>query len=246
MSSEASALLLRDLVREPDNALLDEIYQRIMVPAFREEEREPLESIRQQVEDPRTLRMLAYFDADSNPVAVITSDWYTRSGVVLIGYLAVRQDLRGQGVGTDLCLRAVSQWKTELNPVLAVAEVEDPRYFKSSPSTGDPEARVRLYERLGGRIIAVPYFQPSVAKDMPRVHHLMLMAFAANGELLSDVAVESVPTAPIGVFLEEYIEAAEGPGSLADPEFLELKRRVLSTPEVPLLGAEELDRLPTF
>jgi GNAT superfamily N-acetyltransferase len=244
-----SSLVLRDLVAEPDDALFSAVYDRVLVPAFAVGELEPLEVIRAQVTDPRhILRMLACFGADAEPVAVITSDWYSRSGVMLIGYLAVRPDLRRQGTGTKLIERAVVKWNAELSPALAVAEVEDPRQFQGSDAgdadTGNPADRLRLYESLGARVIGVPYFQPKLSDDLERVHGLMLMAFGVDGRLLGDVKVDSVPTEPIGAFLDEYFEATEGPPPPQDAEFVNLKARVLSTAEAPLLRADELDRLP--
>jgi GNAT superfamily N-acetyltransferase len=240
--------VLRDLVAEPDDALLSAVYDRVLTPSFAVGELEPLDVIRAQVTDPRhILRMLAYFGPDGAPVAVMTCDWYERSAVMLVGYLAVRQDLRRQGTGTRLIEHATRTWTTELSPALTVAEVENPRRVEASADTeetGNPADRLRLYERLGGRIIGVPYFQPRLADDLERVHNLMLMAFGVNGRLLMEVSVDSVPTAPIGVFLDEYFEAAEGPPVPQDAEFLNLKARVLSTPKAPLLTSGELDQLP--
>lgn len=241
---EEDGLILRDLVQEPDDALLSELYRRVLEPAFQTGELEPLEVIRAQIADGRIIRVLAYFGADSEPVAAITSDWYARSEVLLIGYLAVRPDRRGRGIGTRLVADAAAEW-TQLGPVLTVAEAEDPRFYQAS-DTGDPVARLRLYERLGGRIIGVPYFQPKLADDLERVHHMLLMAFGVDSRLLTEVQVLSVPTGPIGVFLEEYFAAAEGPQALRDAEFLKLKEGVLSTPEAPLLRVDELDRLPAL
>jgi predicted N-acetyltransferase YhbS len=237
--------VIRDLVAEPDSALLEKIYRRVLSSAFQADEVESLEEISAQVADGSILRMLAVFDEGGDPIAVITADWYSRGGVLLIGYLAVREDLRGQGIGTSLIYQAVMKWIIDLKPVLGVAEVEDPRYFSIS-STGDPEARLRLYGRLGGRILGVPYFQPSLEEGSQRVHHLMLMAFVVDSTLITETAAESVPAEPIGTFLEDYFEAAEGPQALEDPEFLELKKVVLGLPAVPLLHVNELDRLPAL
>jgi GNAT superfamily N-acetyltransferase len=235
--------VLRDLVSDPDDALLSAVYDQVLKPSFAVGELEPLEIIRGQVTDPRhILRMLAYFGPDGAPVAVMTCDWYKRSAVMLVGYLAVRQDLRRQGTGTRLIEHAARTWTTELSPALSVAEVENPRRVQPS-HTGNPVDRLRLYESLGGRVIGVPYFQPRLADDLERVHNLMLMAFAVNARLLAEVPLDSVPTAPIGVFLDEYFAAAEG-APPTDAEFLNLKARVLSAPKAPLLRAEELDRLP--
>jgi hypothetical protein len=126
-----------------------------------------------------------------------------------------------------------------------VAEVEDPRYFSVS-ETGDPQARLRLYDRLGAKIVGVPYFQPRLEEGANRVQHLMLMAFVLNGAVITESADRSVPTAPVAAFLEDYFAAYEGLEVLQDPEFRRLRDAVASTPQAPLLGADELDRLPVL
>ena len=136
---DMNSFVLRDLVTEPDDALLGRLYHRVLEPALKPGELEPLEVIRQQAADGDILRMQAEIDAESEPLAVITSDWYARSEVLLIGYLAVREDLRGRGIGTKLIEAAASKWIIDPCPALAVAEVEDPRYFQPS-DTGDPVA----------------------------------------------------------------------------------------------------------
>jgi GNAT superfamily N-acetyltransferase len=245
--AEVDGFVIHDLVAEPDDVLLSAVYDRVLKPSFAVSELEPLEVIRDQVTDPRhILRMLAYFGPDGEPVAVMTCDWYARSRVALIGYLAVRPDLRRRGTGTKLIEHATREWAAELSPALGVAEVENPRLYQASDTgdTGNPADRLRLYESLGGRVIGVPYFQPKLSDDLERVHGLMLMAFVVNARPLAEAEADSVPTAPIGVFLDEYFEAAEGPPPPRDAEFLNLKARVLSTPEAPLLTSDELDRLP--
>jgi hypothetical protein len=57
-------------------------------------------------------------------------------------------------------------------------EVEDPRYAQSNPALGDPQARVRFYERLGARALPVPYFQPAFGLAGQRVPRATRLASA--------------------------------------------------------------------
>jgi GNAT superfamily N-acetyltransferase len=231
---------LRDLVRAPDPELLAAVYERVLAPAFDEDELESLEEITEQVADGTRLRMLAALGPGGEPVGAVTSDWYPDAGVLLIGYLAVSAASRGGGVGGRIMSRALAGWTDELRPELCLAEVEDPRFFPVTEH-GDPSARVRFYERLGGRIVALPYFQPRLAADTNRVHHLMLMSL-----LPQSADANQVRTAPLATFLDQYFSSCEGPGVFDEPDFRALRETVLSKPAAELLTGAELDRLPVF
>lgn len=234
---------LRDLVREPDDQLYVTAYNTVLKPAFQADELEPLEVIRDQIIDGSVLQMLVALDESAVPIGVITADWYSRGGVALIGYLAIREDLRGQGLGTTLTKQASERWMTLLKPAITVAEVEDPRYFQAS-SFGDPNARLRLYERLGARIIGLPYFQPRLTPESNRVHHLMLMAFTVGTSPAAEISPAQVPTDPLVKSLEDYFGITEGAEALTDPEFLALKAAYQRKPTAPLLRGTELDQIP--
>lgn len=234
------AIELRDLVREPDAALLAAVYERVLRPAFDEDEVESLAEISDQVAEGTRLRMLAAVDPSGEPLAVVTSDWYPDARVLLIGYLAVSANSRGGGIGGGILSRALADWADELRPELCLAEVEDPRYFPVTEH-GDPRARVRFYERLGGRVVALPYFQPRLAADTQRVQHLMLMSLLPQPD-----GADRVSTAPIALFLDGYFASCEGPEVFDEPDFRALREQVLREPTVELLSGAELDRLPVF
>lgn len=235
-----SAFELRDLVREPDPALLAAVYERVLAPAFDQDEIESLEEIGEQVAEGTRLRMLAAVGPGGEPLAAVTSDWYPEAGVLLIGYLAVGAGSRGGGMGSGILTRALAGWTEQLRPRLCLAEVEDPRFFPVTEH-GDPRARVRFYERLGGRVVAVPYFQPRLAADSRRVHHLMLMSL-----LPQPAGAGRVPTAPLALFLDQYFSVCEGPQVLDEPEYRALREAVSREPTAELLTGAELDRLPVF
>lgn len=234
------AIELRDLVRQPDSELLAAVYERVLRPAFGDDELESLEEIAKQVEEGTRLRMLAALDPSGEPLAVVTSDWDPEAGVMLIGYLAVSATSRGGGIGGSILSRALAEWSAELKPELCLAEVEDPRHFPVTEH-GDPKARVRFYERLGGSIVAVPYIQPRLGPDTQRVHHMMLMSLLPQPD-----GANRVRTAPIALYLEHYFEDYEGPEVLDEPDFRALRTQVLREPTAELLSGAELDRLPAL
>ena len=104
------------------------------------------------------------------------------------------------------------RWLT--GETLALTELDDPRHHEPDPRHGDPWARLRFYERFGVRVLAAPYFQPSLGEGYGRSYHLLLCRLSARGE--------SAPSAAAGarvrLFLREYFTVCEGEQSLEDPE----------------------------
>ncbi|MBD7997519.1 hypothetical protein [Oerskovia gallyi] len=170
-------------------------------------------------------------------VAGVVGSWSAEARVLLVQYLAIAPGRRGGGIGAALLGAAVSAWLKDLRPVMVLGEVEHPRFHAASEAHGDPEARLRFYARHGGRVLAVPYFQPGNEPGAERVPALLLMTLATE-----DPEATSVPAAPLRTFLREYFEASEG--SLADDAPTRALLDAVSGDRVALLGADDLDRVP--
>ncbi|MFF3066014.1 hypothetical protein ACFVQ3_15825 [Oerskovia sp. NPDC057915] len=170
-------------------------------------------------------------------VAGVVGSWSAEARVLLVQYLAIAPGRRGGGIGAALLGAAVSAWLTNLRPVMVLGEVEHPRFHAASEAHGDPEARLRFYARHGGRVLAVPYFQPGNEPGAERVPALLLMTLATEAP-----EATSVPAAPLRTFLREYFEGSEG--SLADDAPTRALLDALSGDRVALLGVDELDRVP--
>jgi GNAT superfamily N-acetyltransferase len=229
-------LVLRDVVEDFDDQLLSKLYQDVLFPSFSADELESLEDMRRQIQNRTGVQLFAALDATDAPLAAFTAYWYPRSQVLLLGYLAVRSDRRGQGIGTWLTGHVRRILLERLQPLLALAEVEDPHYYAASHQFGDPLARIRLYERLGGRLLSMPYFQPRLRPESERVRNLVLMAFEISPSVLQSIPVgECVTTGVLSEFLEEYFTAAEGPETTSqDEEYLSLRNMISRMPCVPL------------
>ncbi|MFF2623270.1 hypothetical protein [Oerskovia jenensis] len=170
-------------------------------------------------------------------VAGVVGSWSAEARVLLVQYLAIAPGRRGGGIGAALLGAAVSAWLTNLRPVMVLGEVEHPRFHAASEAHGDPEARLRFYARHGGRVLAVPYFQPGNEPGAERVPALLLMTLATESP-----DATSVPAAPLRTFLREYFEGSEG--SLADDAPTRALLDAVSGDRVALLGVDELDRVP--
>jgi GNAT superfamily N-acetyltransferase len=196
-----------------DDRVVSEFYRRILLPHFRADELETEESIVEGLREGGT-RALVARTQEGTIVGGAVCDWFPRSCVLLFSYIAVPAEYRGNGIATQLVAAVRSAWAAELDPRLIVGEVEDPRYFHDT-TFGDPGARVRLYERIGARVLPVPYFQPALRPGRHRVPHLLLMVF---GGAQAPPAARQVDGQIVGRFLVEYFELCEDPLLPEDPD----------------------------
>ncbi len=165
------------------------------------------------------------------------TDWFARSHVLLLSYIAVLSAHRSTGAGAALMAAVSGSGPADLRPALLVAEVEDPRYFASDPAHGDPWARWRFYQRLGGRTLPLPYMQPALGQGRSRVPHLLLMVL---GGTMAPPGAERVDGETVKLFLQEYFEGCEGPVRPGDLQVQELFAACRQPGGVPLLPPGEL------
>jgi GNAT superfamily N-acetyltransferase len=219
-------------VTELTDDLFDRFYHTVLAPAFPAD----IETVRALHYDPspRVPGLVALRAGD--PVGGVLGELYDAVNVVLLAYLAVRADCRGDGIGSVLLERSLLSWQERLSPAAIVAEVEDPRGHSSGPH-GDPSARLRFYERAGGKMLPLRYFQPSVG-GKPRVHGMLLVCL--------DRRRAGLPKNTVVSLLDEYMETAEGfEARRSDAEYLDLRAQVDAWPdEVPLWPLSRLEQLP--
>lgn len=219
-----------------DDAEIAEFYQRILLPHFRTDELVRRENFAAGLKSGDS-RALVARTANGVIAGGAVGDLYPRSGVVLLSYLAVPREGRGLGTGSTLVKAATALWGAAWRPPLMVMEVEDPRHFRRDEMFGDPGARVRFYERLGARILPVPYFQPAMGDGMDRVRHLMLMVF---GGTEAPPGTRQVDGHLVESFLTEYLEGSEGRVRSDDEEAQRLLAACRRPGGLPLLLSAEL------
>ena len=167
-------------------------------------------------------------------VGTIIGDWFGNCRVMLISYLAVRPEFRGCGVGKLLLAHAFALWRERFAPALILGEVEDPRYYREHDALGfgDADARLRLYGGLGARILPIPYFQPALSRQQPRVRNLLLMVFEADPSAMKgDNAVDGEI---VGGFIDENIARSEGRAD--DHEAESLREALRDNSGIPLVS----------
>ena len=222
---------------ELDQATFATLYQQVLEPAFPPSELEDLDTlIGAYVSGGAGSLSLAALRG-GEPVGVALGEFHAPSGILMLTYLAVCDDQRGLGVGTALLEAALPGWRTAVRPVALLAEIEDPRSH-SKNQYGDPDARLRFYERLGAQVLPIQYFQPRLAPELPRVHGMFLACL--------DSGLNSISADALANFLDNYIADCEGePANSSDLEYSKLTEQVRSWGDsVPLWPLAKWSEIP--
>jgi GNAT superfamily N-acetyltransferase len=225
----------------PAGSLLDSAFAEVLAPAFPPNELTTLREIRRGVDSGDT-SVVAVVDDENVPHALAVGDFFATSRVVLLSYLATRQGGRSGGLGGRLMTHVVDEWTRRWDPSLIVAEIEHPAAHTGNAAHGDPTARVRFYARYGVRPLELPYFQPPVASDQPRVYGLMLCTLAV-GDRGRGPTPETVDAGVLSSFLVDYLGAAEGSVG-SDPAVEKLLEAARRPTGVRLLSLDRLDAVP--
>jgi GNAT superfamily N-acetyltransferase len=224
--------------------LLRRFYVDVLQPSFDEDELMGLDALARGLRsggDPSTLASAAVDDDDGSVLGGIVAELYASVGVLLLAYLAVRPESRGRGVGTALAEQVVPGWFADPRVAIAVGEVHDPRFWPDDTA----DERLRLYDRLGGRVLAVPFVQPALGPDGARVRGFLLLVFylepharvVLNGR-------DAVRAELVGRFVRRYFEQTEGARPPYDPELEGLLELIERDQGVPLLPVSDYGRVP--
>jgi len=196
-------------VRDADE--LRALHARILVPSFPPHELEDPDAMAAGLASGAIVAMAASVADDAGePVALAVGAWDAATSVLLLSYLAVGPGGRGGGVGGTLLEAAVTTWRAALDPLVVLAEIEDPALNLASDAHGDPAARERFYLRRGARRLPIPYAQPSLAPGLPRVPGMLLLALAVRPSVVRPDDAWLLPTAPLRDFLLGYYSRSEG------------------------------------
>ncbi|MBC6460008.1 GNAT family N-acetyltransferase [Actinomadura sp. HBU206391] len=235
-ATDADEVAFVDCV-DVDAATLERFYRDVMEPSFRPDELTGFDLMRTAYQTPLPGAQGTLAMRSGEPVAGALGEFDSVSGIMLLAYLAVRADLRGQGIGSALLAHVLPRWRAANDPVAILAEVEDPRSYAPGPY-GDPVARLRMYGRTGWRLLPLPYFQPALRPGLARVHGMLLICFAAEDAV--------VPVDDLLAFTDGYMRSCEGEEAvLNDPDYLAFRDRVKQTPAgVPLWPTSRAHEVP--
>jgi GNAT superfamily N-acetyltransferase len=210
-----------------DRRVLVQFYHDVLGPAFPREELIGLDTFVKDYQTADSVHHGTLALRDDQAVGGALGEYQPNSRLMLLSYLAIREDLRGSGLGSALLDNVLPAWRDALTPTATIAEVEDPRFHRSGPY-GDPAARLRFYERLGAQLLPMWYFQPALHPDLPRVRGMFLICLDRDANGVSSAALSS--------FMDDYVGRCEGPAARdSDPEYRQFRDQLTAWPKnVPL------------
>jgi Predicted acetyltransferase len=156
---------------DTDQVLLEEVAS-IYEDLFPENERQPLETIKNRIDSHKTELLLAL---NEDRVVGFAITWsFEQSAFALLDYLAVHRDWHRKGVGPAL-MDEVKQSAKKQNKDL-ILEIERPGEGENQQQRA---GRLRFYIRCGAFILRdVPYLLPALQGTVPTP--MILMTIPAN------------------------------------------------------------------
>ncbi|GAA4893548.1 acetyltransferase (GNAT) family protein [Stackebrandtia albiflava] len=227
---------------DPTTELWDEVYRELLRPSFPDNELSPADVLAQRLQH-ETAAATAAVDPDSGkPVAVALGEWSERSRVQLLSYLAVSRGQRGTGIGGRLLTAVREDWRERFRPCAVLAEVEHPSDHDGSRAHGDPDARVRFYERQGAKALELPHFQPALSEATPRTYGMLLLCLDLDSALRGPEPGTMDPSA-LHEFLAEYLR--ENEGEVGDDKPTKALFKALDRESgIPLRPLSEIESIP--
>jgi hypothetical protein len=225
-------LVVRPL--RPDDSL-ERVYRDVLLPNFSRDELEPLEDLRGYLSSDPPDALGLYAVGPKGPIGCCIYYPYPKASALLLGYMAVVETERSQGIGGRLLHDSHTVWYDSDQYDLVLVELDDPRVF-STVNGIDPKRRLNFYSNFGSWLICGPYIQPCVRPGGQRVHNMLLATLSASSRAIR--GSPPVLTAEfVARFLREYFSVEKNFGEFdqGDLEWiLNAYDTGLTVPLVPL------------
>lgn len=210
------------VLRSSDERLLLGFHRRVYKPAFPivSEQESPNEWIPRIWDDPPESAWFELYPLIAGRAldwprrrrlyGALFFEYYWRSSCALMTYLVVAPRMRRRGLARFMLAEARTRLQALANArhgsdaaLRAVfTEVNDPSKVRPEDDSIDPVQRMAAFERLGARIVDIPYVQPELAPGQGRARELFLLVFPLPG--LPD---DRIATRTVGAFIDDFYRA---------------------------------------
>ncbi len=127
--------------------------------------------------DPNTILVLYIFE--SEVIAGMVADWYRESNCIHLTYLFVHPKYRNKGIAKNLLGKVTNSIIDQIFnkygiKILAIfLEANNPSQTQND--SFNPDLRLKIFKKIGIRIIDIPYVQPALDRNKIRVKNLYLL-----------------------------------------------------------------------
>lgn len=160
-------------------------FDAVLAPSFVVDELEPFDEFNAKLDDGVTTLLVGADDGTGEIVAAAVFVNVRAASAVVLRQMAIREDLRRTGLGSELYRAFIATLEETEQPSLVLAEVQHPDHHEAHPRHGDPLSRLRFYDRFDAVIIDVPYYQPALTQGQQPVYGLLLLALYVRPDLIN-------------------------------------------------------------
>ncbi len=193
-----STLSVRELFQQyPEEAqrLLRESYKSYELAFPYEDEREPLHSMQERLQDPQSNWDILFVLRGGEIVGARHFDILeTQIGKVCSGeYIWVVPGERRMGIGSEIC-RASEEYMKRKGVKLIISEQNDPHVMSQNERESDlssgisPEGRIAFWAQQGYMSLDAPYIQPPLSPDTSEVLCLKVSLFPLSSEIGQEIS----------------------------------------------------------
>ena len=193
-------------------------------------EREDWEDIKErcvnEIAFPRTFILL--FKEDDIVQGGIISDYYPKSGVIHLIYIAIQKERRGSGIARKLIKSLLPNAIKALEETFGFSAkaiiFESNIPWKTEIDSIDPKLRLKIFEKLGAKLIPIPYVQPALSESKKKVENLFLLSFP----LTESSTLNTLNTKVLEDFLKEFYQGLGIKAPELNEDFINMQSKIKS------------------
>lgn len=194
--------------------------------------------------DPHTIILLETVPEKTEVAGGLIADWYANSKALHLIYLIVSENHREKGIAKKLVENGVpwiKEWIAkekgiEIGSVFFESNI--PWKTCSELDNFDTELRLRIFSKMGAKLIDIPYIQPALDSGKKEVDNLFLLSFQQFNK-----TDKGIPESDIAAFLTDLYKSLGIAQPDGHPSFKKMMEALQKTKSKE--GLVQLNAVPT-